>query len=112
MWQAAQAEPRFPLRLWEIVTTRHVLFVGRRYHRQCSGVAPVVSKRLDVAVVEQHLPALRALGEDLGESHPGLFRWLPLLLPLLPIHTPRQAEFSRDGRLEVFWLRGYAEAVR
>jgi hypothetical protein len=87
-----------------MVTTRHALFVGRRDHRQCSGVVPIVSKRLDVAVVEQHLPASRALGEDLGESNSGLFRRLPFLLPLLPIHTSRQPDLSRDGRLEVSWL--------
>src|SRR4029453_3371988 len=46
---------------------------GRRHHREGPGIAPVVSKRLDVAVVQQHLPAAHPFGENLGKSHPGLF---------------------------------------
>jgi hypothetical protein len=38
---------------------------GGRQHREGPGVAPVIRKRLDVAVVQCHLPALCAPGEHL-----------------------------------------------
>ena len=78
---------------------------GGRNHCECLGVAPFVSKRLDIAVVQQYLPALRSLGEHLGEADPRPFGRVPLLLELLNEHSSRQADISRDGGLEVFWHR-------
>src|SRR5262249_35730526 len=81
------------------------LLGGGRYHRECCGVAPFCVKRLDVAVVQQHLPAARSLGENLGKADACPFGWSPLLLKLLNVHTPSEANISRDGRLEVFQLQ-------